>query len=336
MLDLGVVIPVYNVEKYLPECLDSILLSLQPGIKIVLVNDGSTDGSGKICERYVQKSEAIKVIHTRNNGVSVARNIGIDELNTKYITFIDSDDIVSSDFFLRISDDIINNNVELYHYKHSNFSEINNPDKDYDGISCGVKSDNKEMYIAAFERRLCYVWDKVYRTDIIKDNKIYFPVGIKTSEDLLFNAEYLKYIKSVFVSDHTIYYHRSNPTGVAYNPKVEHFSDICFVYNKMMQYLKEEGFGETQIIAQNKAYLRFVGFSMVYYMLNKIDKDDIFFEIKKSGLNDVFKNARVDTLESKLLKYSLVSGKFGLIKAYYPVQKHLRNVYHAMKGSRRL
>ena len=95
---ISIVVPVYNVEKYLGTCVESILKQTYSNIEVILVDDGSTDCSGKMCDHYMGQDERIKVIHKKNGGLSDARNKGIIQAEGEYITFIDSDDVVSSDY----------------------------------------------------------------------------------------------------------------------------------------------------------------------------------------------------------------------------------------------
>ena len=94
---VSVIIPVYNVEKYLEECIDSVLAQTYQNIEIILVDDGSTDSSGLICDRYAEKNTNISVIHQKNSGLSAARNSGLNKANGDYIYFLDSDDYISAD-----------------------------------------------------------------------------------------------------------------------------------------------------------------------------------------------------------------------------------------------
>ena len=114
---ISVILPVYNVEKYLRQCLDSVINQTYKNLEIILVNDGSTDNSGKICEEYALNDERIKVIHKENGGISSARNAAIDIAKGQYITFIDSDDDVELDYIDYLYDILKKFNLISYiHY----------------------------------------------------------------------------------------------------------------------------------------------------------------------------------------------------------------------------
>lgn len=95
---ISVVVPIYNVEKYIEKCIDSIINQTYTNLEIILVDDGSPDKCGKICDEYAKRDKRIKVIHKENGGVSSARNIGLDNLNGEYVTFIDADDYISNNY----------------------------------------------------------------------------------------------------------------------------------------------------------------------------------------------------------------------------------------------
>ena len=99
MSKISVIVPVYNVEQYLPQCLDSIINQTYKNLEIICVDDGSPDNSGKILDEYAKKDKRIKVIHQENQGVSVARNTGLDNATGKYIGFVDPDDWIEADYY---------------------------------------------------------------------------------------------------------------------------------------------------------------------------------------------------------------------------------------------
>ena len=110
---VSVIIPVYNVEKYLERCVDSVLAQTYTNLEIILIDDGSTDTSGKICDEYAQKDARIRVLHKKNTGIADTRNIGLDISKGEYIAFVDSDDFVASIFIEVAMDAMLNEQCDL-------------------------------------------------------------------------------------------------------------------------------------------------------------------------------------------------------------------------------
>ena len=177
---VSIVVPVYNVEKYLEDCVDSILRQTYENLEIVLVDDGSTDGSGKICDDLQKKSNRIIVIHKKNGGLSDARNCGIDNAHGKYICIIDSDDLVSEDY-IEIMKKNISESVKItacgycHYYDSGRKVKIN-----FDNICHYYKGIEAQKYlnvIGFFNVSTC---NKLFEKSLF--DEIRFPVG-KKSED---------------------------------------------------------------------------------------------------------------------------------------------------------
>ena len=205
MPDISVIIPVYNVEKYLPQCLDSVLGQTYHNLEIICINDGSTDNSAKILADYQTKDKRIKVLTIKNKGVSIARNIGIKYATGRYIHFLDSDDWIETDFY----DTLIKLN-------HCNA----------DIIQCGYrKTDNlmsikceKANYCSSIEDickniRKTYVWNKLWKLDfIIKNNLSFYPNMY--CEDILFNIQALICRPKWLFTNYIGYIYRQNPLSI--------------------------------------------------------------------------------------------------------------------------
>ena len=110
---ISIIIPIYNVEKYLKKCIESVINQTYKNIEIILINDGSTDGSGKICDEYAIKDKRIKVSHNENGGVAVARNKGIKMSTGDYIVFVDSDDFISNEYCEKMLEAVLRNNADI-------------------------------------------------------------------------------------------------------------------------------------------------------------------------------------------------------------------------------
>lgn len=211
MVKLSIIIPVYNVEKYIKRCVESIYAQNYKDIEVILIDDGSSDNSGKICDELASVDDRLKVVHKKNGGCSAARNLGISMATGKYICFVDSDD----EWF----PDMLNTLLEKN-------------DSDYDMIIYGAKTVTVKGEILGYERSrkekyykgrsevkeflqdlspddkswgLNYIWNRLYKTDVIKENNILFNTKLNLGEDFVFNCEIMKYISSVYVSDELLY-----------------------------------------------------------------------------------------------------------------------------------
>lgn len=194
---ISIVIPVYNVEKYIDDCLISVLNQSYSNIEIILVNDGSTDRSGQICDKYLEQDKRIKVIHKKNGGLSDARNVGIENSIGKYITFIDSDDIVTDDFIYYLYNLIVKYKVDMSVCAYSVVT------KDGKHLNTGIGYTERKMNrIETLDNMLCEngftvsSCAKMYLLKLFDD--IEFPIG-KLCEDnattykLIEKCDYIAY-----------------------------------------------------------------------------------------------------------------------------------------------
>ncbi len=192
MPKVSVIVPVYNTEEYLPRCVESIIAQTFTDFELILINDGSTDNSGKKCDDYAKKDSRIIVIHKKNGGVSSARNKGIDIAKGEWITFVDSDDWISSDFLSSFTydADLMICGIELFGATHT--KQI--PDSQ-------LLQNTSEIYTwLSSNCHLGYVpspWAKIYRTSIIKTFEIKYNTSIIRGEDAIFNFDYILHCESI-------------------------------------------------------------------------------------------------------------------------------------------
>ncbi len=206
MEKISIIVPVYKVEQFLEKCINSLLNQTYKNLEIILVDDGSPDNSGLICDKYAKKDKRIKVIHVENGGVSRARNIGIDNATGKYLTFVDSDDYIEINSYSKLLSHI-DNKTELicYNYKYDNNGECSEAIVELKTGSISKSSLYNEIIK---EKSICgYPWNKLYRLDIIKKFNIKFDEDIKIMEDLIFNLKYLEVISNIKYVDDAIYYY---------------------------------------------------------------------------------------------------------------------------------
>ena len=221
---ISIIVPVYNVERYLPRCIESILRQTYTNFELILVDDGTPDRSGIICDRYAEKDSRIRVIHKENGGVSSARNAGIDAAKGEWLTFVDSDDWISNDYLLTLTNLITEDDFDLVVGGVESRS-INVSSNKRDDISISIRNINDHKNLEEI-----YLWEfwgpcvKLFSTNKIIENRIKFPDGIAMGEDDIFVNRYLKYCEKIHITFNTIYfYNRLNEKSVTRN--LSYFSE---------------------------------------------------------------------------------------------------------------
>lgn len=223
---ISVIVPIYNTEKYLRQCIDSILDSAYVDFELILVNDGSEDRSLEICRRYYEKDCRIKVIDQEHTGVSAARNRGIEECRGEWVVFVDSDDSVSKDFFTRIGQEKYQRcDLLIFDYQR----QKTNLRKTANIRRCG---DEREFEYHAGDRRqmvktflnggqltrggnmnLFSPWAKAYKKSVLEQHHIRFDVNLSIGEDRIFNLEYLRHVQSCIYIRKTVYFVEARPNS---------------------------------------------------------------------------------------------------------------------------
>ena len=197
MPKISIIVPVYNVEKYLPRCLDSIIGQTFKDWECLVIDDGSTDTSGAICDEYARKDNRVKVFHKKNGGVSSARNIGLDNASGEWIMFVDSDDWLANNFS-ELSLDFESDWILFpYYIVHQKQPELRKPTLS----GCGI-DELCSKYLCL--QLLKTPWSKLYRKDKISDLR--FDCGMRLGEDYCFNLNYLRRISSIFYDDYNAFY----------------------------------------------------------------------------------------------------------------------------------
>lgn len=209
---ISIAVPVYNVEAYLPDCLDSLIAQTYGNKEILLIDDGSSDQSGSICDAYAAKDDCIKVFHTENKGVSAARNRGIQEATGEYLIFVDSDDKIHPQL-LECYIECLESNCVLLCGMTETESELKQ-----------MKVDDLEQRIQTYDlKHFARIYaenlinspvNKLYRLDILRKYQIRFPEGMNMGEDLLFNLDYLRHAPDRYrLMELPFYYYRQERDG---------------------------------------------------------------------------------------------------------------------------
>lgn len=189
---ISIIIPVYNVEKYLRQCLDSVVAQIYENWECLLIDDGSKDSSGSICDEYVSKDHRFRVFHRENRGVSSARNWGLDHANGELISFIDSDDTINNQFVSYLLELLGDNDIACGGYQVIGRNDLRNHSFEYkEFMTLSIKEAIVDFYRPYNYRFNAYIWNRVFKKSIIDDNKIRFREDIHIKEDGLFLMQYL-------------------------------------------------------------------------------------------------------------------------------------------------
>lgn len=206
---ISVIVPVYNVERYLRRCIESVLNQTYKEIELILIDDGSTDTSPMICDEYVGKEKNVKVIHKINGGVASARNIGINNASGKYICFLDSDDILPSDSVELLYNAIKEKKAEYV----AGICSINESKKVKNPINeekiIDLEKDSRSLLEYITNSGSYSPYAKMYSSDIIKNNNLYFAENLKCSEDALFIRDYMRYCTRIAIIPEIVYYYNT-------------------------------------------------------------------------------------------------------------------------------
>jgi glycosyltransferase involved in cell wall biosynthesis len=239
---VSIVVPIYNTGALLNKCIDSILNQTYRDIEVLLVNDGSTDESGKICDIYAENNHNVKVIHKENSGVSATRNVGINAATGHYIQFVDSDDYIEPNMIETLIAGMRDRHqLVICGYKLIYVDENNNTIHEDRCPTGGEYSINEfltcfgELFTGYFINSPC---NKLYCMDILRSFGVCFIENINMGEDLLFNLEYIKKCKSINIINDSLYnYIRTNDKSLTASFRIDFFNIQQILYSRVRELL---------------------------------------------------------------------------------------------------
>lgn len=304
MIEISIIIPIYNVEKYLEKCLESIYKLNLSNKEIILINDRSPDNSYKIIEKYKKKypRETVVINHNTNKGLSEARNTGIKNSQGKYLLFIDSDDFVDSialEKFLKKGIEY-KNDIFIGH-----FFNVYNSNITKERFSKQMELFEERSGLFFLEegmKRKCFyisVWKNLYRKDFLVNNQLFFEKGI-LHEDNLFTPIAFCLAKSVRYSQEYFYFYRqTNNLSITKTKNQKRYIDLLFIAEKLLEFSKINNL-------DNKYFNRIlVGIYLSIVKDGNIKEDKIFNQIRKLKLNirEKLKLILILFLRRKAIKY---------------------------------
>lgn len=254
----SIIVPVYNVENYIRECVDSILIQNLENYELILIDDGSTDSSGIICDEYQKKNPQIKVIHKRNGGLSDARNAGIDAAGGRYLWFLDSDDfLLDKNAFMIISEMIKKRNPDVIFFSYRKYYENSHRYSESMYAHMSDTSDIRECIEQnAYKALGC---NKVTKRSMIQEHDMHFPLGF-TGEDLMWCAELLAYAQEIVLCKKDLMAYRQRSGSITGNSDInfrkKHIDNVFCLMNQVIKKFEiyEKTNPEQELIANYLAY----------------------------------------------------------------------------------
>lgn len=233
---ISIIVPIYNVEKYLNKCIDSIINQTYKNIEIILINDGSEDNSGKICDKYAKEDSRIKVIHKKNGGLSDARNVGIDASQGDYIAFIDSDDWVDLYMIERLYNLIIQHKADIVQGDYIEVYDEDNILKNITKEEINFYNSNQMLEYLYGEKyvKTVVVWNKLYKKELF--DQIRFPKG-RLHEDEFTTYKVIHRANTIIDSNLPVYYYRQRESSIMnsdFNIKRFDILDACIEQKKIL------------------------------------------------------------------------------------------------------
>lgn len=299
MPKLSIIIPIYNVEKYLDKCVQSAINQTLHDIEIILVDDESPDKCPQMCDEYAQQDSRIKVVHKKNGGLGFARNSGLEVATGEYITFLDSDDFVDLHTYEHLYALVKKKDLDAIYYKFKRFENeeevvaclANDDVIEYNGDS--IKDLMLDIIASEPSAKVdhkiaCSSCTAMYRFSIIKDNNVRFHSERELiSEDLIYNLDYLRYAHKVAFNDGEHYHYRVNPTSLTSTIRIDRIEKHSILYSYIVDHL--EFWGISDVKGEERAKRLFIGCSRS--SINLILSYDVDYKRKLQIFRDLTSNS---------------------------------------------
>lgn len=300
---ISVIVPVYRVEKYLPACIDSILNQTFTDFELILVDDGSPDRCPEICDETAKRDARVRVIHQANQGLSAARNAGIEAARGAWLSFVDSDDFLAPDFLETLHDAAVRAGgadcalcgVQL---TDEAGEKIGQPLSVADGVRTGRSI--LETLCRAPEIPYLVVWNKLYRRDVFQTLR--YPVGMQ-NEDTYLAAELFDTVQTVICVSKPMYFYRQRADSIMYTAVTTRNLDEMWAFEHCFAYFEARGLKALMPDAEKKMFAKLTG---VYYRLPKEERQsDAVRRAKKAQWNAAMRLMKRGKLSARALARTL-------------------------------
>ena len=335
---VSIIIPVYNGEKVLKRCIDSILSQSYTDFELIIINDGSTDKSIEIINEYKEKDCRIKVIDNENKGVSETRNIGIDHAVGEYIQFIDCDDYINKDMLMNAVESIEDNNADLVvtgiilEIEDKNKTKTSTQTFEYENLKgkVNIAKGVLERLDGAYIHSL---WNKIFKRNIIINNNIKMDKNINLGEDLIFNLEYLKKCENVIFDDKCYYHYCMKATeSLTAKYRADKLELMKLLYDKCKLYFEYCGLDNFKVL--NNIFIKwmyscFIDLNNPQCKLTIKEKSD-YIRQSRDNYIEIINETEDIGLMLKVLKGSLSNSyiSFMLSNVMYIIKTRFREILY--------
>lgn len=317
---ISVIVPMYNAEKTIKTCVDSILNQTYSNLEIILVNDGSKDKTEEICNKLTERDSRIKYFYKENGGVSEARNYGLDKASGDFIAFVDSDDYIENNMYEIILEKIDDAEVVICEYFHI----IDNKKNEIDTEIKENTFNKLDEFIASIDnqkisRYINTPWNKLIKSDLINNKNIRFNSKISLGEDLIFNLQYMKLAKKIKIINDKLYNFNTSNDGLGLKKRnIEEYMDNSINFINELIYLSTNSNNLENIILNELS-------NIINRLSKEYEKKDIY-KLLKSLQYEKMHNFNYKVLSKKnyliymLLKYK----RYEVIVFIYSIKNKLK------------
>ena len=311
--EISVIVPVYRVEKYLPACIDSILNQTFTDFELILVDDGSPDRCPEICDETAKRDARVRAIHQANQGLSAARNAGIEAAHGAWLSFVDSDDFLAPDFLETLHDAAVRAGADCalcgVQLTDEAGQKIGQPLSVADGVRTGRSI--LETLCRAPEITYLVAWNKLYRRDVFQTLR--YPVGMQ-NEDTYLAAELFDTVQTVICVSKPMYFYRQRADSIMHTAVTTRNLDRMWAFEHCFAYFEARGLEALMPDAEKKMFAKLTG---VYYRLPKEERQsDAVRQAKKAQWNAAMRLMKQGKLSARALARTLLfqalPGVYGL------------------------
>ena len=279
---VSIIVPIYKVEQYLKECIDSIINQTYKNLEIILVDDGSPDNCGKICDEYEKKDNRIKVIHKENGGLSSARNAGLDVARGDYISFIDSDDYVSNEFIEKLYLLCKKNNADISECNFVRFIDSKEVKLEINNNTFLYSSEEMQERIYSTEAsRTVIVCNKLYKKYIY--DSLRFPLGKINEDEFITYKAFYNCKEKIAVTSESLYYYRYNENSIMGKKYNIRRLDVLTAFRERKEFYKKNN---------NKGLFEKTVIKYQYYLIESFIMTKKYIEKPQEYLNNILYDAK--------------------------------------------